>query len=64
MWTVIYMTQNEDAAENVARTLKENNLIYKIKKVGETGNKECYEVLIPETEVNEAHNIIIENNLM
>ena len=65
MWTVVYMTQNEENATKVIKVLNENNLIYKLRPVGDNNNEnECFEVLVPETEVNEAHSIIIENNLM
>ena len=66
MWTVVYMTQEEENANKVVSILEKNNLIYKIRPVGETEDEEnvCYEVLVPETEINEAHKIIIDNYLM
>lgn len=65
MWTVVYMTQDGKNANKVAELLAENNLIYKVRPVGNSDETDsCYEVLVPETEINEAHSIIIENNLM
>lgn len=65
MWTVVYMTQNEESANTVGNILSEKKLLYKIRSVGEKYDKDsCFEVLVPETEINEAHNIIIENNLL
>ena len=44
MWTVVYMTQEEETANRVTSVLKENNLIYKMRPVGETGDDDnvCY----------------------
>jgi len=65
MWTVVYMTQSEKNANRVAELLSENNLIYKVRPVGNSDEEDgCYEVLVPDTEINEAHGIIIDNNLM
>ena len=65
MWTVVYMTQNEAIADKVTKLLSENNLIYKIRPVKNTADEDsCFEVLVPETEINEAHELIIDNNLL
>lgn len=65
MWTVVYMTQSEETANLVTKILKENNLLYKVRPMlSTTDGDTCFEVLVPETEINEAHNIIIDNNLM
>ena len=65
MWTVVYMTQSEEAVNLVTEILNENQLLYKIRPVGSAvDGGSCFEILVPETEINEAHNIIIENNLM
>ena len=65
MWTVVYITQSEETANLVTEILKEKNLLYKVRAMGsKTVGDSCFEVLVPETEINEAHSIIIENNLM
>ena len=65
MWTVVYMTQSEETANLVTEILKKNNLLYKVRPMGSAADGDsCFEILVPETEINEAHNIIIDNNLM
>ncbi len=65
MWTVVYMAQSKQDADNVGKMLEEKGLIIKMRSVGEnTGEDDmCYEILVPEPEVNEAHEVIIENNI-
>ena len=62
MWTVIYMARNHDMATKLKNTLEDGGLLVKIKTVNKSQESEdmCYEVLVPSTEVEEAHNIIIE----
>ena len=65
MWTVVYMAQNKEDADSVGKVLEEKGLLIKVRTVGETDEEGelCYEILVPESEVNEAHEIIIENNI-
>lgn len=66
MWTVVYMAQNKEDADSVGKVLEEKGLLIKVRTVGEETDEEgeqCYEILVPESEVNEAHEIIIENNI-
>ncbi len=64
MWTVVYMTQSEEKVVKVTGLLKENGIIYKLKPVGNDSHNICFEVLVVETEINEAHKLIIDNNLL
>lgn len=54
MWTVVYMTKNEDEAINLTKKLEENGVISKIRK-----NDSFFEVLVPEAEMELAHSTII-----
>lgn len=65
MWTVVYMAQNKEDADSIGKILEEKGLLTKVRTMGENGDDEemCYEILVPESEVNEAHEIIIENNI-
>ena len=61
MWTVVYMAQNKEDADSIGKVLEEKGLLI----MGENNDEGelCYEILVPESEVNEAHEIIIENNI-
>jgi len=58
MWTVVYMTKNEEEAKSIVFGLKQNSIISKIRR-----NDLFIEVLVPDAELNSAHKIIIESNL-
>jgi len=57
MWTVVYMAQNKEMADKLHAALSENGVLVKIKAIGDDN---CYEILVPAAEVEEAHNIIID----
>ena len=61
MWTVIYMVQSMADAENLKMLLENANVLVKIRPVSKAaeGEANAYEILIPETEKEEAHKIII-----
>lgn len=61
MWTVIYMLQSMEDAEKLKLLLEEANILVKIRPVTKAaeGEANAYEILIPETEKEEAHKIII-----
>ncbi|MBR4890469.1 MAG: hypothetical protein IKU15_04195 [Clostridia bacterium] len=65
MWTVIYITQNKDIATSVKKLLRDAGLLVKIRSVGLRSNTKygCFEILLPEAEVEEGHNIIIANGI-
>ena len=61
MWTVVYMAQNREMVTKLQQTLEKEGLLVKVRPVNKTSeNDDYYEVLVPESEVEEAHNIIIE----
>ena len=61
MWTVIYMLQSMEDAEKLKLLFEEANILVKIRPVTKAaeGEANAYEILIPETEKEEAHKIII-----
>ena len=65
MWMVAYITQSKESAERVRNLLQEAGLPVKIRSVNQSGNGQfgSYEILVPEAELSEAHEIIIEQIL-
>ena len=61
MWTVIYMVQTVEDADNLKALLENAGILVKIRPVTKAaeGEANAYEILIPETEKEEAHKIII-----
>ena len=61
MWTVIYMVQSMDDADKLRKLLESSNVLTKIRPVTKAaeGEANAYEILIPATEKEEAHKIII-----
>ena len=57
MWMVVYIAQSKESAEA--------GLPVKIRSVNQSGNDQfgCYEILVPEAELTEAHSVIIEKAL-
>ncbi|MBQ7717739.1 MAG: hypothetical protein IJT38_00335 [Clostridia bacterium] len=62
MWTVVYLAQKEAIAEALREKLENEGILVKVRRAG--GNPECegYEILVPETEIKQAHEIIIDND--
>ena len=63
MWIVVYITQNKETAMSIKRLLRDAGLLVKMRSIGEHSEVKygCYEILLPESEVEEGHNIIIQN---
>lgn len=61
MWTVIYMAQSREAADNLRILLEEAKILVKIRPVTKAaeGEANAFEILIPQTEKDEAHKVII-----
>ncbi len=62
MWTVVYMAQSKQIAENLQDLLTKDGILVKIRPVNknEENHDNYFEVLVPEAEVEEAHVVIIE----
>ena len=65
MWMVAYVTQSKESAERIRVLLQEAGLPVKVRSVNQSGNGQfgCYEILVPEAELSEAHDIIIDQVL-
>ena len=61
MWTVIYMAQNKDAVLNVQELLSLAGLAVKIRPIGEGAEDGYFEILVPETESQLAHTILLKS---
>lgn len=62
MWTVVYMAKNRETAEKLKELLEKDGMLVKIRPVCKTNdnNEGSYDVLVPESEVEQAHSIIID----
>ena len=62
MWTSVYMTQSIDTAKEMRRKIEDRNIPVMLRSISieESGNQECYELLVPKAELNEALEIIID----
>ncbi len=63
MWIVVFITQNRETADTVTELLREAGLIVKIRTLGAKSDNVygCYEILLPESEVEEGHRILVSN---
>lgn len=66
MWIVVYITQNKETAMSVKRLLLDAGLLVKVRGIGGLSEDQygCYEVLLPEAEVEEGHSIIIKKTFI
>ncbi|MBZ4646618.1 MAG: hypothetical protein JG777_2107 [Clostridia bacterium] len=62
MWTVVYMAQSKEIVMKLQQVLEKEGLLVKIRPISKNldNNDNYYEVLVPESEVEEAHSIIID----
>lgn len=63
MWTVIYMAQEKESVLEVQNLLADSSLAVRIRPVGDGEGDDAgyYEILVPETETQLAHGILIKN---
>lgn len=58
MWTVVYMSKNEEDVANLRNSLRENGIISTLRK-----REDFFEILVPSREVSLAHKAIIDMEL-
>ncbi|MBE7035195.1 MAG: hypothetical protein E7402_03605 [Ruminococcaceae bacterium] len=65
MWMVVYVAQSKEVAEKIRTLLQQAGLPVKIHSVSQNEHDQfgCYEILVPEAELSQAHDIIIEETL-
>lgn len=62
MWTVVYMAQSKEIVVKLQEILEKEGLLVKVRPISKNveNSDNYYEVLVPESEVEEAHSIIID----
>ncbi len=62
MWTVIYIAQSKKMSEIIEKLLTEEGMLVKVQAVSKKLESEqgYYEILVPESEAEEAQNILYE----
>lgn len=65
MWTVVYMSQDKFKIDKLMSILEHNKVITMLKAVGENENDadRVYEILVPQTELEVAQEIIVDIEL-
>lgn len=65
MWTVVYMSQDKFKIDKLMSILEHNKVITMLKAVGENENDadRVYEILVPQTELEAAQEIIVDIEL-
>lgn len=60
MWTVVYIAPSQKEADKIEKRLKIEGFLVKLRSIGpqQAGNASSVEVLVPESEVDEALEII------
>lgn len=64
MWTVIYMATDKDTAQKVVKAIQDEGFLVKTREVMKSKKHgSCIEISVPESEAQEAQNVILEKNL-
>ena len=63
MWTTVYMAQSKDKADNLRTMLEEQRIIVMLRQIkhDDSVSDNCYEILVPNAELEQALDIIIED---
>lgn len=61
MWTIVYLSQSKEMIEKLKCVLEQEGILVKVRPISKKSvENDCFELLVPESEVPEAHGIIIE----
>ena len=62
MWTVVYIARTKDMADKLQKILEDDGMLVKVRPICKStdGSDTSYEVLVPESEVEQAHGLIID----
>lgn len=64
MWTVIYVSQSLETAKKLMDELYLSGIISKLRRASSgDATQGCFDVLVPNTEMQAAQDLIIENDL-
>ncbi len=58
MWTVLYVSQSVETSKRLVEVLLKNKVISKLRRVSGKEDGECYEVLVPSTELECAQDLV------
>ncbi len=63
MWRVVYMAQTKSIADHITDLLAKEGFLVKLKPIYKNIPDEdnYYEILVPQTEAQEVHDILMEN---
>lgn len=61
MWIVVYVSANKSNAEKLVKVLGDNKIISKLRCTNKDHN--CFEVLVPQSELSSAQDLIFDNEL-
>lgn len=62
MWMVVYVSHAKDIVDKLVGALRENKIISRVRRV-KNDEGGCFEVLVPQTELDQAQDLIFENEL-
>lgn len=62
MWTTVYMTQSIENARVIREKIEKNDIIVMFRLIRPTDNvgEDCFEILVPDAELKDALDIIID----
>lgn len=65
MWTVVYLAKNKKMADKVSNLMSREGVLVRVQPVSKNTDDEdgYFEILVLESEVEEAHNILYELGL-
>ena len=65
MWTVVYLSQNKDKVDRLIEILNSSNIMTMLKVSREDNYESCtaYEILVPQTELESAQDIIFDTEI-
>ncbi len=64
MWTVVYVSQSMEISKKLVDVLLTNGVISKLRRANNCDEqRECFEVLVPGTELEAAQDLIFDNEL-
>ena len=58
MWTVVYVAQNKEELDKIYKALDGEGILIKTRKIGKPDDKAIYEVLVPQSEVEDASMVL------
>lgn len=65
MWTVVYVSQNKSKVDRILKLLEENKIITMLKSSSDDDfqTTNVFEILVPQTELESAQDIIFDSEL-